>query len=283
MEQWVETNGIRLAYLDHSGPGEPLILLHGLTANAHFFNGLIQAGLNEKTRVIAVDLRGRGQSSQPAVGYTMADHAADIIGLFDALGLQQAILGGHSFGGLLTLFIAANYPERVKQLIVMDAAAAAARPEVVEAIKPSLDRLGQIMPSWAVYRDAMKHSPYYYDGFWNAALEEYYHADVETRADGSVQSRTKPAAIRQVIEGVLAVDWADVLAKIHQPVLLLNAPQPIAGPGTAPVLSEAGAMETVNALSNCVYVKTPGHHITMFFGENARHVVRTIHNFISQD
>ncbi|WP_222841318.1 alpha/beta fold hydrolase [Hymenobacter sp. BT188] len=40
---FLQTNGIRLHYLDHAGPEPPLVLLHGLTGNAHAFDGLIQA------------------------------------------------------------------------------------------------------------------------------------------------------------------------------------------------------------------------------------------------
>ena len=280
MEKFVDANGIRLAYLDHPGPGETLVLMHGLTANAHSFGGLIAAGLNDAMRVIAVDLRGRGQSDKPMSGYRMADHAADILGLMDALSLEQVVLAGHSFGGLLTLYMAAHYPKQIKKFIVIDAAAVVARPAVVDAIKPSLDRLGQIVPSWEVYVAAIKNSPYYYDGYWDEHLEAYYRADVETLADGSVKARATPDAMRQAIEGVLEVDWFDLFGQIEQPGILINAPQPFGPPGTPPILSEEGAMETVNALPNCRYIKVSGHHITMLMGDNAVQVVRAVREFL---
>jgi pimeloyl-ACP methyl ester carboxylesterase len=283
MEQFIETNGIKLAYLDYAGPGETLLLMHGLTANAHSFDGLIAAGLNDKMRVVAVDLRGRGKSDKPESGYRMADHAADIIGLMDGLKLEKVILAGHSFGGLLTLYMAAHYPERVHKLVVIDAAEIVARPAVVEAIKPSLDRLGQVAPSWEAYITAIKQSPYYADGFWDTHLERYYRADVEVSLDGSVKARATPDAMRQAIEGVLEVDWVDLLGEIKKPVILINGTGAFGPPGTPPLLSEMGAMETVILLTDCRYVPVSGHHITMLVGENAGKVVASIQQFVDGD
>ena len=104
-DRFIETNGIRLHYLEHGGDGPTLILTHGLTANAHSFDGLIGAGLATGIRVLSVDLRGRGESDKPESGYTMADHAADMLGMFDTLDIDSVILGGHSFGGLLTYYL----------------------------------------------------------------------------------------------------------------------------------------------------------------------------------
>ncbi len=143
MDKFSQTNGISLHYLDHPGEGPIIILMHGLTANAHFFDGLAASSL--PNRLLAVDLRGRGQSDKPETGYSMAEHAADILGLMDNLGLDQVILAGHSYGGLLTCYLAANYPDRFSQCIVMDSGFL--HPNVKEIIKPSLDRLGQLIPS----------------------------------------------------------------------------------------------------------------------------------------
>ena len=77
MAHFVQTNNIQLHYLSHPGEGPTLVLLPGLTANAHAFDGLIQAGLSPRYRVLALDLRGRGLTDKPTTGYSMADHAAD--------------------------------------------------------------------------------------------------------------------------------------------------------------------------------------------------------------
>lgn len=277
----VATNDIELFIQDFpGGEGDPLVLMHGLTVNGNFFGGVIDAGLADSQRVILVDLRGRGMSDKPDSGYTMPIHAADIIGLLDALGLDQVVLGGHSFGGLLSFYTAAHYPERVKKLIVIDAAAEVARREIVDLIKPSLQRLGQTVPSLEMYINTMQNAPYFHDGFWDSKLEAFYRSDVESLPDGSVRAHAGADQMTQAIEGVLAEDWKAHLQAIQHPVLLLHAPEGFGPPGTAPVVSEKGAKETVDLLPNCHYVQLPGNHMTMMFGDNAKNVVREIEGFI---
>ena len=62
MSFFVETNGIRLHYLDHPGDGPTLLLVPGLTANCHVFDGLVAAGLGQSLRVLVPDMRGRGSA-----------------------------------------------------------------------------------------------------------------------------------------------------------------------------------------------------------------------------
>src|SRR5215469_3227590 len=148
MDKFIAANGLRLHCIDHSG-GEPsIILLPGLTANANNFDGLVAAGLSPRFRVLAVDLRGRGQSSKPDTGYSIPDHAADVIGLMNELGITKAVLGGHSFGGMLAMYIASRFPEPVQKLLVLDSAAGLIGPETRDMIKPSVGRLGNRFPSW---------------------------------------------------------------------------------------------------------------------------------------
>lgn len=280
MGRWMRVNTIKLHYLDHAGENGPLVLMPGLTANAHSFDGLVGSGLNPSLRVLAVDLRGRGLSDKPENGYSMADHAADIIGLLNGLKLERVVLGGHSFGGLLSLYMAARYPDRVSKLVVIDAAGAM-HPQVRELIKPSLDRLGKVLPSWDAYIAAMKQMPFY-RGWWDPAIENYYRADVDIRADGTVKPRSRPEAIIEAVEKALGEDWAVHLAKISQPMLLLNALGPFGPDGAPPVLPREQAMETVSAVANGHYVEVPGNHMTMLFGEGAQRIAEEIIAFVNR-
>ena len=190
MDNFKIVNGIQLHYLDYPGEVPPIVLMPGLTANAHSFDGLIKAGLNSRFRSLLLDLRGRGLSQKPDTGYTMADHAADVIGLFDALGFEKVFLGGHSFGALLTMYMAAKFPNRVEKLIIIDAAREM-HPNVMELIRPAIERLGKTLPSWEAYISEMKNMPFF-NGWWNDDVESYYLADVHINDDGSVKSRSRP-------------------------------------------------------------------------------------------
>ncbi len=61
---FASTNNIRIHYLDYAGSNPPMVLMPGLTDNAHSFGGLIHAGLNKGRRVLTLDLRGRGLSDK---------------------------------------------------------------------------------------------------------------------------------------------------------------------------------------------------------------------------
>ncbi|MBL8132956.1 MAG: alpha/beta hydrolase [Anaerolineae bacterium] len=276
--RFVQANGVTIHLLDYGGEGEPLVLMHGLTANGHSFDGLARHGLTRRLHVYALDLRGRGLSDKPQTGYGMADHARDLIGVLDALGLERALIGGHSFGGLVTIYAAAVYPERVSKMVIMDSGLM--HPQVRELIKPSLERLGKALPSWEAYLGAMKAAPYYHDGFWDPDLENYYRADVETLADGSVRSRCRPDAILEAADMGLGEDWHSLMRRADQPAVLIYAPEGV-GPGdTAPVIPKEKALETAAMLSRCRAVSATGNHLTMLFGRHAPNTVRLIEEFV---
>ena len=83
-------------------------------------------------------------------GYAMEDHARDVLGLLDALELERVVMGGHSFGGLLTYWLAANHPERVERCVVLDAPAGdrpgarRAGPALARPARPCLSVLGRV-------------------------------------------------------------------------------------------------------------------------------------------
>lgn len=284
MQKFVETNGIKLSYLDHasqSGDGETFIIMHGLTANAHCFDGLVKAGLNARMRVISVDLRGRGLSDKPAKGYTQEDHSKDLVGLLDALGIESAIVGGHSFGGLVTIYTAAHSPERVKKMIILDSGLL--HPNVREIIKPSVARLENIYDNYDAFLNTIKNAPYYNGGaWWLEDMEAYYRADVEDMDDGRVRHYSKPDAIEEAAVTGLELDWPTLMEKVTQPGILLHASEPFV-PGGDPVLLTEDAKRTADLLSNTAYRHVPGHHLTMLFGDNATVLAQEITDFVYAD
>lgn len=277
MDHFVETNGITIHYLEHDGDGPTVILLPGLTANAHSFGGLIDAGLSPVFRVLALDLRGRGLSDHPDAAYTIPDHAADVVGLMDTLGLDQAVLGGHSFGGMLTYYLGAIYPERFPKLVTIDAPAEV-DPVVAAQIKPSLDRLGKPVPSWDAYLAAVQAQPYFGD-WWDPKIEEYYRADVKDNPDGTVQSRSRAEDMQAVVDGTLAFDWPEIVARVSQPVLAIRAIDPYGPPGSPPILPRDKADQVVDLLDDPHPVAISGNHMTILFGERAQELVRLITQF----
>jgi pimeloyl-ACP methyl ester carboxylesterase len=285
---FVATNGINLHYLEHPGHEPTIVLLPGLTVNAHIFDGLIQAGLSPRFRVLALDLRGRGQSDAPPAGfdpatpaanYTMADHAADVVGVLDALDIGHPVLAGHSFGGTLALYLAAHFPQRFRRIVVLDWAMALMVPATRELLKPTLARLGQVAPSWEVFLAAMKRNPFYHN-WWNPIIESFYRSDIRENPDGSVQPRARPDVINAAMEGSLCEDWPTIVARVRQPVLLLNGQDPFGPPGAPVFLPREQALATVRALADCRYVAVPGNHITMLYSDQLHQTIDAITAFV---
>ena len=94
-----QTNGVDIHYVRTGESKPPVILLHGLTGSGACWTSLARA-LEREFDVVAPDARGHGKSSAPPQGYQYRDHARDVIGLIEALGLAAPVLLGHSMGGM---------------------------------------------------------------------------------------------------------------------------------------------------------------------------------------
>jgi len=278
-DHFEKIGGLDTHYLYFPGPEPAIVLLHGLSANANEFCGLVERGLSRTHRVIAPDLRGRGKSGKPSTGYSMGQHAADVIALLDHHGLDSVVMGGHSFGALLAIYIAAKFPDRVSKVIVIDAAIVF-HPDVVELLRPSLARLERVLPSRDAYMNEMRGAPHVL-GFWDDAIEGYFQAEIHENPDGTVQSLTSGNAVEQALRGVQVEPWAELVGQVRHPALLLNAVEGFGPPGSPPLVPPEHAKMTAQSFNNCRYVTVPGNHLTMVFGENATVVTREIGLFLA--
>src|SRR3954454_5260355 len=115
----VEVNGQRIFYED-SGEGETAVVFsHGYLMDHSMFDAQRDA-LRDRFRVIAWDERGHGQTETSDDAFTYWDSARDLLGLLDALEIEQAVLAGMSQGGFLSMRAALTAPERVKALVLLD-------------------------------------------------------------------------------------------------------------------------------------------------------------------
>ena len=116
---FANANGTRLHYLA-AGRGEPIVLLHGYAETSHMWRPLIPE-LAATHTVIAPDLRGAGQSGTPPGGYTKAEMAKDIHALAQKLRFEKIRLVGHDIGLMVAYAYAAQYPNEVDRIVLMDA------------------------------------------------------------------------------------------------------------------------------------------------------------------
>jgi pimeloyl-ACP methyl ester carboxylesterase len=171
---WTSADGLNLHYRDYAGRGDrpPLLCIPGLTRNARDFEPLAEAFAGE-WRVIALDLRGRGESDyakDPAT-YQQRQYCADIDALLGELEIARFVAVGTSLGGIVTMRLAAENAERIAGAVINDIG-----PEIeragIERIRQHVGQ-GRTFPSWMHAARALKEingaaHPNYAIGDWLA-------------------------------------------------------------------------------------------------------------------
>jgi len=114
---YAEVNGIRLYHAEW-GTGDPVILLHGGLGSIEAFANQIPA-IAEGHKVIAIDSRGHGRSTRDDTPYSYELMASDVLALMDLMGIESAPFIGWSDGGIISLDLAINHPERIEKALVI--------------------------------------------------------------------------------------------------------------------------------------------------------------------
>jgi 3-oxoadipate enol-lactonase len=104
-------------FFQHTGQGEPLLLLHGLSVDGTMFDPILPA-FTPQHQVIVPDLRGHGRSQDLPGPYDVPQLAADVLGVLDALALQTVDVLGYSHGGTVAQYLAYRFPQRVRRLVL---------------------------------------------------------------------------------------------------------------------------------------------------------------------
>ena len=217
-------DGINIQLAIWEGRGKQILSVHGITANSRFWDCLASA-LSPYHRVIAMDLRGRGLSDKPPTGYSIENHCKDILALMNDQGLKRPVLMGHSLGAFISLAFAAQNPEKIDRLILVDGGGKLSKAQMAKVfagIKPSLDRLGKVFPSFKAYLSQMKQAPYLKP--WNSYMETYFRYEVEKVKRG-VRSRVHPKHIEEEAKNLGKVDSREFYKRVKVPTLILRATQ----------------------------------------------------------
>ena len=116
-----EANGVLYHYLLAKGRGDPVILLHGWGSTSYMWRYVMPRLVDKGYTVLAPDLRGLGYTARPASGYEKVTVANDIRALVAKLGLGPRVtVIGHDMGGMVTYAYAAQYPDDVSRLAILD-------------------------------------------------------------------------------------------------------------------------------------------------------------------
>lgn len=266
-EKLISAGDVKLHYVQWGEQGVPIVCVHGLTANAFCFQALAD-DLARDHRVIAYDLRGRGDSDKPDHGYSVPIHAADLSNLIDELELEHPVLMGHSLGAFISLYFATHYPQKLSKLILIDAGAPLPWKRVEDQpawLTASISRLGTSVPSYQEYTQRLKAAPFL-GPYWNEYIEGYFEHDVQRNDDGSVQSKCYREGILEEGQRSGEASPEEQWANVQVPTLLLRAGQGLFFENDQ-LLSEAAAASIQNGIQNCRYVNFPTlNHYTIAFG-----------------
>jgi pimeloyl-ACP methyl ester carboxylesterase len=164
----VEANGLSFPVLDY-GEGSPVLLLHGFPDDRHLWRHQVPVLASAGLRVIAPDLRGFGDAPQPQdpSQYGLDIVARDVIGILDALRLQQVQMVGHDWGAALGWRIAALYPDRIRRYVALSVGAPGAPPTAEQKEKSAyflvFRRPGSEeeirRDNWKWFRDWLRNAP----------------------------------------------------------------------------------------------------------------------------
>src|SRR4051812_40604616 len=113
----VQVGDLELNY-ERAGAGEPLLLIQGMSANHMAWGRPFSALLEEHFETIVFDNRGMGLSSQVVEQFSIAEMAADTVGLLDALEIESTHVLGISMGGMIAQELALAQPGRLRSLTI---------------------------------------------------------------------------------------------------------------------------------------------------------------------
>jgi len=241
--KFTTVRGMRFHYLDWGGSRKrTMVLLHGIGDNAHIWDSFAREA-SRFFRIVAMDQRGHGLSSRAVPpAYRLEDYCADLEGVIEALGMNGAVIMGHSMGALhATAYVAAK-PDRMAALIHVD----------IEPCPPGWNKKYLMN----LYRDLPESYPAVEDfiaeqcrnsPFAEAARLLPQAAFALSRQDDGTYRRTFD---REVLRHFDAYDLRSVLAAVGCPTLVVRGQE-------SPVMSRAAAEEMSRAISGGRLAEVP--------------------------
>lgn len=274
---------------------EPLVCIHGITAQHRAFNALAQH-LGKEYEIVGVDLRGRGDSVKPESGYGLEAHASDVMRVLDHLGLENAVLVGHSMGGFVGLQAALSYPDRVRAMVLLDGGwprQEVSEEDLTEEEKKELEEARQGLERAYSRLDMVFESPDEYLDFWfpdqgltmedlPPELADYYRYDLG-EVEGGYQPKASLDAVGEDSPQISNhAPTAEQMGGVQCPVALIRPTEGFL-PGSSPLISEQARTQMGEALDiRSDTVLEGANHYTMLWGEHASRAADAIRSFLRE-
>ena len=209
-EGFLKSGGHKLHYLLWGATGPKLVFIHSMGMDARGFDETTRA-LSDRYQILALDILDHGDSDTPEEPISLPDHADVMRDCYRQLGFMPNVLVGHSVGGMLGMVLAAEYPEDLKGLILVD-------------IAPfRMDREGRPpRPQPPDFFEDEEHARRYiierYPDFTEESVENRLKYSFVTGDDGKLRRKKTGDALR----GSLATDLWPYVERMKVPTLLLR-------------------------------------------------------------
>lgn len=263
-----------LKVLDSETNKRAMIFLHGLTGNYHqlqfFYN---DENLKRNYRMIALDFRGRGDSSKAEPSSSIHQHAQDIIDLIQSMYLENPILVGYSMGGYVASIVASKI--KVDKLIILDGAATADDYQDLIVV-PTFSRLSNQYDSQEAYIEMVTTNYSKMGVPYSDELENAVKYEVQEKTD-SWYNKADEQTIRSDWASLRDFDILEVGSKINNPVLLIQCLGSVGSVG--PLFKDEHYVETKKAFNNLQVVQSDSNHYTLVF-DNQEEIKKKIDEFL---
>ena len=276
----VTGDGITMSWGMWPGQGPTVVALHGITASYVNFAGVADR-LAGRRPLLAFDLRGRGDTDKPEAGpFGMSQHARDVAAAMAAFGLSGALVIGHSMGAYVAAALAAEHPDLVRGVVLVDGGLPLDPPPGIPAeqildiaLAAQMARLRATFESEQAYFDYWRTLPPFEGDRWNDWVEAYLRYDL-----GGTAPQLRPKASEAAVRGdfIDSLDADALRRRLHDiavPTLLLRATEGF-NPGTPALLpDDAVARETASLPHLIDRVVPDTTHYTIALGPHGAQTV----------
>lgn len=219
-ENFIQTDRIKLHYLDWGDSGQPLVLLHAWGDSPYIFEDIANS-LKKNFRIIAYSKRGHGKSETTDSLYDNSTLVSDLKLLLDSLNIEKANLLGWSMAGNEITEFATKYPERTNRLIYFEGGYDLSD-ESFKTINKTVHKFLQpdsiVLQSIDAYRE-WYHNLWFGDIEWNPVLEANLIASTLINPDGSVSTIPNNHITKLLLES--AMSYHRDYKKIQSPALAI--------------------------------------------------------------
>jgi pimeloyl-ACP methyl ester carboxylesterase len=248
---FIDIDGFKIAYYSH-GQGEPMLLVHGITTYSFIWRNMIPS-LSEKYNVIAVDLLGCGESDKPTgVDYSIAAQAAILGKFMDKLYLKGVHLVCHDIGGGIGQIMAVKYPERIKDLVLINTVAYDYWPvqPIITMRIPFIRQVAMASMDLGIFKTMVRRGTYHKERVTDELMVLFWKP-LQTR-----EGRQGFLQLAKCLNNNDLMSIADSLSNLKMPVLIIRGD---ADPYLGANISERLHSEIKG--SHLKIVKTGGHFI----------------------